>query len=394
MPFLKSKYRFTGLYITLLLLPLLAIACRVSTPTSDSQPTSLPVIMPTSVVEVQEELEIPQPILDEQSLLIELYKRVNPSVVNITTYVLESGDLIGSSQGSGFIFDTLGHVVTNAHVVHGASAFDVSFSDGTIREAEVVGEDLNSDLAVLKVSEMPPGTTPLPLGNIDDVQVGQTVLAIGNPFGLNGTLTRGIVSALGRSIPALTPFSIPQSIQTDAPINPGNSGGPLLNLQGEVIGVNAQIETSNEDITNSGVGFAIPVNIVARVAPTLIEQGSIEWAWLGVRGGSLTPTIAQAMGLPFEKGAYIYEIIDNGPAQKAGLRGASGTETIEGRTVPVGGDVILAIDGVPVTSFDDIRVYIALESGPGQEVTLTIMRGNEQQDIRLLLEARPETVEP
>ncbi len=394
MPFQKTKPRLTRLFILFPLLALLAIACRASVPTNENQPASVPLLQPTSAIQVMEAPEIPQPVLDEQSLLVELYKHVNPSVVNITTYSLQSGDLIGLSQGSGFVFDELGHVVTNAHVVQGASAIDISFSDGTIKEAEVIGEDLNSDLAVLQVSDMPAGILPLPLGNIEAVQVGQTVLAIGNPFGLDGTLTRGIVSALGRSIPALTPFSIPQSIQTDAPINPGNSGGPLLNLQGEVIGVNAQIETSNEDITNSGVGFAIPVNIVARVVPTLIEKGSIEWAWLGVRGSSLTPTIAQAMGLPIEKGAYIYEIIDNGPAQKAGLRGASGTETIEGRTVPVGGDVILAINGVPVSSFDDIRIYIALQSGPGQEVVLTILRGDEQQEIRLNLESRPDTIEP
>jgi 2-alkenal reductase len=235
---------------------------------------------------------------------------------------------------------------------------------------------------------------PLPLGDINQVVVGQTVVAIGNPFGLEGTLTRGIVSAIGRTIPALTQFSIPMAIQTDAAINPGNSGGPLLNLNGEVIGINAQIETSGIEGTNSGVGFAVPVNIVAQVVPALISEGQFQWSYMGVRGYSLTRSQAQTMNLPVEQGAYISEITDNGPAEKAGMRGSQDTASQNGRTVEIGGDVVTAIDGQPVTSFDDLLVYVALQTQPGQEITVSILRDGEPMDLETTVEARPETVEP
>ena len=218
------------------------------------------------------------------------------------------------------------------------------------------------------------------------------MVAIGNPFGLEGTLTRGIVSALGRTIPALTQFSIPLSIQTDAAINPGNSGGPLLNLQGEVIGVNAQIETGGTNTANSGVGFAVPVNIIKIVVPDLIEKGKHDWAWLGVRGGSLTPTLIDANNLPVNKGAYISEVVAGGPSDKAGLRGASGTTTVNGRETLVGGDVVTAINGVTVNSFDDLLVYVSLQSKPGDEVTLTIARDGKNQELKVVLEPRPKEI--
>jgi 2-alkenal reductase len=296
-------------------------------------------------------------------------------------------------QGSGFVYDSDGHIVTNAHVVHGSEQFEVTFSDGAARSATVVGEDLNSDLAVVKVDNLPEGVNPLSLGDMASLAVGQSVVAIGNPFGLEGTLTRGIISALGRSIPALTPFSIPQSIQTDAAINPGNSGGPLLNLNGEVIGVNAQIETGGVSQSNLGIGFAIPVSIVRLVVPDLIQSGVHHWAWLGVRGGNLTPALVKAMKLPVDKGAYIAQVINGGPSDKAGLRGAGRTETVDGRDVEVGGDVITAIDGQPVHTFDDLLIYVATSTQPGQEVQLTVLRGGETQEITVKLEERPENLQ-
>ncbi|MDD2695474.1 MAG: trypsin-like peptidase domain-containing protein, partial [Anaerolineales bacterium] len=316
----------------------------------------------------------------------------NPAVVNITQYGREGGNVVPVSQGSGFVYDAEGHVVTNAHVVHGSDQIDVTFADGIVRAAELIGEDLNSDLAVVKINALPEGVSPLALGDMASLSVGQTVIAIGNPFGLAGTLTRGVISALGRTIPALTPFSIPQAIQTDAAINPGNSGGPLLNLQGEVIGVNAQIETGGSSRANSGVGFAIPVSIVKLVVPDLIEQGVHEWAWLGVSGGDLAPVMAQAMQVPFEKGAYLSAVIANGPADKAGLRGSSGVESVEGRQVEVGGDVITAIDGNEMRSFDDMLIYIALYAAPGQEVELSVWRDGEFRQVKVTLEARPESM--
>jgi 2-alkenal reductase len=327
-------------------------------------------------------------VVSDDQVLIDLYARVNPSVVNITVYASSGGQVMAMGQGSGFVYDTQGDIITNAHVVHGASEIEVTFSDGLVRRAELVGEDLHSDLAVVKV-ELPEGVGPLPLGDMGSLAVGQTVVAIGNPFGLQGTLTRGIISALGRTIPALTVFSIPQAIQTDAAINPGNSGGPLLNLQGEVIGVNAQIETNGASNSNLGVGFAIPVSIVQRVVPELIANGEYLWPYLGVSGYDVTPVLVEAMNLPVERGAYVATVTDNGPALRAGLRGSNNTVTIEGRTVDVGGDVITAIDGTPVNSFDDLLIYLSLQTSPGQTVTLTIIRGGETQEVEVTLQTRP-----
>ncbi|MCK5430270.1 MAG: trypsin-like peptidase domain-containing protein, partial [Anaerolineales bacterium] len=254
--------------------PVLVLACSAIIPGSAQVENSTPPSVTTVVEAVPEgdavsALEaLPQTVsyslgdTKEEMSLVELYAMVNPAVVNITIYRVESDVLLPVGQGSGFVYDGDGHIVTNAHVVQDAEGVEVTFSDGTIREADVIGEDLNSDLAVVHVDDIPGGVTSLPLASMETLAVGQTVVAIGNPFGLDGTLTRGVISALGRSIPALTPFTIPQSIQTDAAINPGNSGGPLLNMNGEVIGVNDQIRTDGINNSNLGVGFAIPVSMV------------------------------------------------------------------------------------------------------------------------------------
>lgn len=392
----QTKGKFSAFIVVLLALSLLALACRISIPSGE---VSAPVEVVKTVVVTVESGPAPsnesiQPVQlspqsPEDELLVQLYARANPAVVNITNYVRSDNQVIPSGQGSGFVYDDQGNIVTNAHVIHGASEVEVTFSDGTTRPAEIIGEDLNSDLAVVRVEDMPSGIEPLPLGDMSTLAVGQTVVAIGNPFGLEGTLTRGIISALGRTIPALTPFSIPESIQTDAAINPGNSGGPLLNLKGEVIGVNAQIETDGLSNSNLGVGFAIPVSIVKRVVPDLIQFGEHKWAWLGVQGGNVTPLLVEAMNLPVDKGAYIASVLSSGPSAKAGLRGADETRTIRGRQVETGGDVITAINGQPVNSFDDLLIYIALQTGPGDEVTLKILRDGKYMDIVVKLEERP-----
>lgn len=390
--------------IALFALFIFTLGCTVSLPLNISVPEVV-----NSPQTVQEEpqtaaqsqalptptpFQLPPQIQDEQALLVALYARANPAVVNITEYSNQGGQVMPLGQGSGFVYDGLGHIVTNAHVIHGSDQIEVTFWDGTIELAELVGEDLHSDLAVLKVQKMPEGVIPLPLGNMESLAVGQTVVAIGNPFGLEGTLTKGVISALGRSIPALTSFSIPQAIQTDAAINPGNSGGPLLNLQGEVIGVNAQIETGGTSRTNSGVGFAIPVSILKIVIPDLIEKGKHDWAWLGVRGGSLSPLVREAMKLKVNKGAYIAEVVAGGPSAKAGLRGSTDTVTVRGREVEIGGDVVIAINGEPVRSFDDLLIYITLKGKPGDTVELTIIRNNQELTINVKLEARPASLEP
>jgi len=358
-----------------------APAASAVAPSEPSAPANL-ALQPTN---------ISKPILttNEEAILVEMYRRINPSVVNIITYSGENGFVAASGQGSGFVYDLQGNIVTNSHVVHGSSQIEVVFSDGLIEKAEIIGEDLHSDLAVINVKNLPSESQPIPLGRIDEVAVGQTAVALGNPFGLGGTLTRGIISAMGRTIPALTSFSIPEAIQTDAPINPGNSGGPLLNLAGEVIGVNAQIETGGESRSNSGVGFAIPVSIVARVIPSLIENGEFQWSWLGVVGGNLNTAVKEAMKLPVERGAYISDIVSGGPADLAGLRGSSREVSIDNRLIEIGGDVIVAINGVQVNTFEDILIYIALNTTPNQDIELTIIRDGQTQNVTLTLQPRP-----
>jgi 2-alkenal reductase len=293
-------------------------------------------------------------------------------------------------QGSGFLYDNQGRIVTNNHVVENATRIEVTFSDGTTQEGRVLGIDPDSDLAVLEVDMAPSEIEPLPLGDSSALQVGQTVAAIGNPFGLEGTLTTGIVSSLGRVVPSgLSHFSIPQMIQTDAAINPGNSGGPLLNLNGEVVGVNTQILTEDGWRANAGVGFAVPANIIQKVVPSLIVGDSYAWPWLGVRGGTVSAVIAKANDLGEWRGAYIAEVLPDGPAAKAGLRGADREVLVDGLQVPVGGDVVQAVDEQAIASFDELLEYIALRSQVGQTLTLTIIRDGQEQTIEVTLEARP-----
>lgn len=403
--FTQNGHRAKLLTLWIVVLAITTFACQVVSPNETfGSPASPPeqavqvtvsapiqaAPTPTPNPDVHEEI---QNIAGEDTVLIDLYARVNPSVVNITNFGEVNSQVEPLGQGSGFVFDNQGNIVTNAHVVHGASGVEVTFSEGTTRPAEIIGEDLNADLAVVRVDILPEGVVPLSLGDMEGLAVGQTVVAIGNPFGLAGTLTRGIISALGRSIPALTPFSIPQSIQTDAAINPGNSGGPLLNLQGEVIGVNAQIETGGTTRSNLGIGFAIPVSIVRRIVPDLIEKGEHQWAWLGVQGGDLTPTLVEAMNLPLEKGAYIADVVQDGPSAKAGLRGSTDQATVRNRQVDVGGDIVVAVDGQPVNSFDDLLVYVALNVSPEQTVTLKVYRDGEYRDVQVNLEPRPDDMQ-
>jgi S1-C subfamily serine protease len=370
-----------------LLLSLISLACGLSAPqASSSQPTSVTQVVQANPTSSPAQITV---ATNEDQVLVDLYTHLNPSVVNITVYLNQNGTLVLYARASGFVYDDQGHIVTNAHVVDGIDAVEVTFSDGLIRDASIVAEDLFSDLAVIQV-ELPTGVSPIPLGTMDELAVGQTVVAIGNPFGFEGTLTRGIISGLGRTIPTLTTvYSIPEAIQTDAAINPGNSGGPLLNLKGEVVGVNAQIETSGTSNSSLGVGFAIPVSILHRVVPALIDTGHYDWSWLGVAGYTLYPALVKAMNLPVEQGAYITTVTDAGPAQAAGLQGTTDTISQDNHTVEVGGDVVTAIDGQQVKTFDDILVYLSLQTSPGQEVTLTILRSGKYQDVKLQLGTRP-----
>ncbi|MBZ0316188.1 MAG: trypsin-like peptidase domain-containing protein [Anaerolineae bacterium] len=314
--------------------------------------------------------------------LNQLYEQAIQSVVNISVVKANA-----FGEGSGFVIDTDGHIVTNNHVAEGAQYIEVTFADGTIREASVVGRDPDSDLAVIKID--PSGLTlyPVTLADSDQVFVGQQVLAIGNPFGQSFTLTTGIVSALDRSLTAESNFSIPEVIQTDAAINPGNSGGPLLDMSGNVIGVNTAINT--ESGSSSGVSFSVPSNTVRRVVPYLIQYGSYEHTWLGITGNTLRPEQIEAMNLPADtKGVLVGDLQRGGPAADAGVRGSSNEIRTSLGRLSISGDVITAINGTPVASMSDLVSFLDTTQ-PGDVVIVTIIRDGATQNIEITLEARP-----
>jgi 2-alkenal reductase len=336
--------------------------------------------------------------------LADLYTRVSPGVVTIWIYGGEDGPhdpTTPLAQGSGFVIDTDGHIVTNEHVVEGADAIEVDFTDGRKAWAELLGTDLDSDLALLRVDLPPEGLTPLVLGDSDKVRVGDFVVAIGNPFGLTGTLTLGVVSAIGRTLDSQreTPggdgfYAAGDIIQTDAALNPGNSGGPLLNMRGEVIGVNRAIRTEaftvSGDAANSGVGFAIPINIVRRVAPELISDGSVDYPYLGVTSlneENWNLRTVEALGLPSNAtGAYVTCVTPGGPAAQGGVVGAG---RCNGNTLEPGGDLIVAIDGLPVRTFSDLIAYLVSQTTVGQEIVLTVVRDGQERDLPVTIGTRP-----
>lgn len=326
-------------------------------------------------------------VLNELPSLASLYEEVSPGVVNINVFISRNG-LAGGASGSGFILDDSGHIVTNQHVVADATSVAVVFYNGDEAQAEIIGTDPDSDLAVIRVDQMPEGVHPIDLGDSDQVRVGDWVVAIGNPFGNQSSMSLGIVSAVGRTIDSIEGvYGIPQAIQTDAAINPGNSGGPLLNLLGEVVGVNAQIAT-NGVRANAGVGFAIPVNIVSKVVPTLIEEGAYVWPYLGVVGSDVNLLLAEANRLDSQQGAYVDDIVDGGPADLAGMRGSLNTVQVDGIPVPVGGDIVLAINGEAISTFDDLLFQVVM-SEPGQTIELSVLRDGEMIDLLVELAPRP-----
>lgn len=341
-------------------------------------PVGTPIIPEGTSAETQEVVS--------SDFLSQLYLSVSPGVVSINVLISSAGQS-GQAAGSGFVFDELGHIVTNNHVVDNANLVVVIFEDGSQARAEIVGTDPYSDLAVIKVDQLPDSATPLPIGDSNAIVTGDWVVAIGNPFGLNSSMSLGIVSAVGRTIPAGNSFSIPEAIQTDAAINPGNSGGPLLNLKGQVIGVNAQI-ASGGTMANAGVGFSIPANTVRRVVPTLIQAGSFQWPWLGIEGTSVNLFIAQANNIDVKGGAYIVRVIPGGPAEQAGLQGGANLVGIEGVDVPTGGDVIIAADGESIGDYSELLAVIASHE-PGTSLNLTVLRNGEEQQVTVTLGPRP-----
>ncbi len=318
----------------------------------------------------------------EEQLLIELYERVSPSVVYIAVTTRSSG----RGSGSGFVWDTEGHIVTNNHVVASATRIEVTFADDTTAQAELVGADADNDLAVIKVDVPASRLHPVELGDSDALRVGQRAIAIGNPFGFEQTMTTGIVSALGRSVRQGNGFSLPQLIQTDAAINPGNSGGPLLDSHGRVIGVTSLIYSNSG--TNAGVGFAVPVDTVKRVAPSLISTGRYADPWLGIQGTNVTSLLAEELDLSVDQGVLVQVVVQGGPAAKAGLKGGDRQIRFEGALLAADGDIIVAIDGDIVQDMDDLIVYLA-DRSVGDRVTLTVLRDGRRQRIQVTLGERP-----
>jgi S1-C subfamily serine protease len=353
---------------------------------------------------------VPANLASMDAAFEQIYNQVSPSVVTINVVQRQAVDNsfapffgIPPSQlpqyqyqqalGSGFVWDMQGDIVTNNHVISGASQISVTFADGTTVPGKVIGADPSGDLAVVKVSAPASELHPVQMGDSTTLKVGQLAIAIGNPFGEQNTMTTGIISALGRSLPANpnsqgATYAIPDVIQTDAPINPGNSGGVLLNDQGQVVGVTFQIESQSG--SSAGIGFAIPSVIVKQIVPSLIATGHYEHPYLGISGSSLDSALAQAMGLPAnQRGALVVSVTPGSPADQAGLQASTRQVTIDGQPALVGGDVITAIDGQPVRRFGDMVAYLARSTKVGQTVTLTILRNGSTETVKVTLAARP-----
>ena len=398
-----------GCAVGILITPQLSNLVPLTTPDevvqTESPPLPSPMSSPTFPTQIPQDM-----LLDadaEELLIAGIYQRVAPSVVHVRVVqqVSEMDDSLFDipgmpdfdhpdefyqrGEGSGFVWDKEGHIVTNYHVVEDAASVEVTFIDGTSFPAEVVGTDPDSDLAVIFVDSPEEWLHPITLGDSEAAFVGQRVVAIGNPFGQEWTLTTGIVSALGRTMPSGTSqFSIPEMIQTDTAINPGNSGGPLLDRNGQVLGVNTLILSLTQ--ASSGVGFSIPVNVVKQVVPSLISEGYHAYAWLGIVGRDMDRDTSIAMNLsPDQRGALVLEVTESSPADTAGLLASFETVEMFGALLDIGGDVIVAANNQPLRSMDDLIVFLVEQTVPDQEITLTVLRDGEEISLDVTLGERP-----
>jgi len=320
--------------------------------------------------------------------LVELFEKSEEGVVKIQVVRNNiPGDT--GSVGSGFVYDNLGHIITNAHVVDGASKATVTFLDGSQYDAEIIGKDKFTDIAVIKVSEKPRLLHPLQIGDSSQLRIGEQVAAIGNPFGLSGSMTSGIVSQMGRLLPSQdSGFSIPDVIQTDAAINPGNSGGPLLNMKGQVVGINTAIQSISGG--NTGIGFAVPSNTAIKIVPSLIEDGEYHHPWIGISGRDIDPDLARVLELKDAKGFLIITVVDGSPADKAGLKGMTATQVIDGKEYPADGDIIISVDDKEVRKISDILIHLQREKSVGDTMVLGVLRDGEFMHKFLTLVERPD----
>jgi S1-C subfamily serine protease len=319
---------------------------------------------------------------------VELFEKSEEGVVKIRTENVDSFTDTGG-VGSGFVYDILGHIITNAHVVEGSDKITVTFLDGSQYNSEIIGVDRFTDIAVIKVNEKPRLLHPLTVGDSSLLKVGEGVAAIGNPFGLAGSMTSGIVSQIGRLLPSQnTGFSIPDVIQTDAAINPGNSGGPLLNMRGEVVGINTAIQSSIGEF--SGIGFAVPSNTISKIVPTLIKEGKYPHPWIGILGKDIDPDLAKVRGLDDAKGFLILNVVEGSPAEKAGLKGMSEISEIDGDEYPVDGDIVIFVDGKEVRNISDLLIHLQREKSVGDQMILGVLRDGSFMELTLTLVERPD----
>ncbi len=353
----------------------------------------------------QQPTAVPQSVIDaadaEYVLLTNIYERVVPSVVNVEVVIKSTTPGIGdAARGSGFIYDTDGHIITNAHVANDTISVTVTFHDGYVATAQVVGVDLFSDIAVLKVDADKSRLQPVTFADSDKIKVGERAIAIGNPFGLASSMTVGIVSGLGRQLPSaemisndVTPnFNNPSIIQVDTQINPGNSGGPLLNSHGEVIGINTAIRSDSGVF--QGVGFAVPSKTIMRIVPELISKGKVEYSWLGIstrsaEDGLGVAALAEPLNLPVKQGVLIDEVTPDSPASEAGLQGGNHPVTVRDLAVCAGGDIIIAIDGNYIADMDGLMSYLVTNTQPGDTIQMRIVRGDKTFEVPVTLRVRP-----
>ena len=315
--------------------------------------------------------------------LIDIFEKSEESVVQVNVLRGESD----GGMGSGFVYSDDGYIITNQHVVRDAQKVTVTFLDGEAYIGDVVGRDRDLDIAVVKVNPSNTYIQPIKIGDSSKLKVGEEIAAIGNPFGLSGSMTSGIVSQIGRLLPQESGYSIPDVIQTDAAINPGNSGGPLINMKGEVVGINTAIQSATGEF--SGIGFAVPSNTVKKVVPILIEKGEFSHPWMGISGTDVDPELAEVRGLNSSKGFLVVSVIEGSPAEQAGLLGVTETKEVDGREFAMDGDIITSIDGKTVRKISDILVHLQREKSIGDEMILSVNRGGEVLELTMILEERP-----
>jgi len=325
------------------------------------------------------------PLFSKSLSLIEIFEKSEPGVVRVN--VQRGAENVTGGIGSGFVFDKKGHIITNAHVIKDANKVVVTFLDGRSYNADIIGTDTYTDIAVIKVNTDLSFLHPLSIGDSSNLKVGEQIAAIGNPFGLSGSMTAGIISQLGRLLPTELNYQIPDVIQTDAAINPGNSGGPLLNMRGEIVGINTAIQSGTGEF--AGVGFSIPSQTVAKIVPTLIADGEYKHPWIGIAGRDIDPDMASALNLKDAIGFLVITVVEDSPAFQGGLIGSDKTIEVNGVNYPVGGDVILAVDGKEVRKIDDILVHLQRAKSVGDEMVLEILRDGRTTNITITLDARP-----